>query len=68
MEEERNARTQFWSENCTRRVINLEGNIKMNVREISHEVVRIFVGHRGELTLLDPLERISLNLWTQNKT
>jgi hypothetical protein len=54
-------------ENCTERVVNVEGNIKMNVGKISHEVVRIFIGDRGELTLVDFLERVSLNPWTQNK-
>ena len=58
--------THVWLKNCAGRVVNVEGNIKMNIRKISHEVVRFACGDRGELTSVVPLERFHLNPWTQN--
>jgi len=45
--------------NCTGRVVNVEGNITMNVRKICHEVVRIYMWGQGRTYFICPSRKVS---------
>ena len=51
--------THVWLKNCTGRVVNVEGNIEMNIRKISREVVRICMWGQGRTYCSCPSRKVS---------